>query len=74
MICLPKGKQVTGMSLMLATASGIPMMVMACAAAVVMWPMASQSPATRNQMMLLIPLMAPAPGAGTTSRPKGHRT
>ncbi len=37
-------------------------------------PMASQSPATRNQMMLLIPLMAPAPGAGTTSRPKGHRT
>ena len=59
---------------MLATASGIPTIVMACAAAVVTWPMASQSPATRNQMTLLIALMAPAPGAGTTSRPKGHST
>jgi hypothetical protein len=32
---LPKGKQVTGIILTLAIASGIPMMVTACAAAVV---------------------------------------
>ncbi len=46
---LREGKQVTRMSLMLATASGITMMVMACAAAVVggRWP--AQSPARRTE-------------------------
>ena len=46
MTTLPKGKQVIGIIFRLAMAKGIPTIVMACAAAVVTWPMASHRPAT----------------------------
>ena len=50
----PNGKQVTGIMRTFAIASGMPMMVIAWAAAVVMWPMASQRPAMMNQRTLPI--------------------
>ena len=48
MMALPKGKQVIGIIFRLAMASGMPTIVTAWAAAVVMCPMASHRPATRN--------------------------
>lgn len=44
----PNGKHVTGMSFTFEIASGMPTIVMAWAAAVVTWPIASHRPATRN--------------------------
>ena len=52
-ISLPNGKHVTGIMRMFAIASGIPMMVIAWAAAVVRCPIASHSPAMINHSPLL---------------------
>lgn len=71
-ICLPKGSSDTGISLRLASASGIPTMVMACAMAVTMWPSTSHQPHNTSQMTL--PTKAPGrgPGLSTTVWPNGH--
>ena len=74
MTTLPKGKQVIGIILRLAMASGMPTMVTAWAAAVVMCPMASHRPATRNHTMFMRADPAPALGWSTTRLPKGHST
>ena len=74
MTALPKGKQVIGIILRLAMASGMPTIVTACAAAVVMWPMASHRPATRNYTMFMMPEPAPTPGLSMTRLPNGHST
>ena len=47
---------------------------MACAAAVVTWPMASHRPATRNHTMFMRAEPAPTPGLSMTRLPKGHST
>ena len=55
-------------------ASGMPTIVTACAAAVVMWPIASHRPATRNHTMFMRPETAPTPGLSMTRLPNGHST
>src|SRR5699024_3663819 len=70
----PKGKHVTGLILILAIASRIPTMVTAWPAAVTTWLIASQRPATRNQMRLPMAEKLPVPRVGwTTLRPNGHK-
>ena len=61
-ISLPSGTSETGISLRLASASGMPMIVMAIATAVTTWPMASQMPNRMTQMTL--PISAPGRGSG----------
>src|SRR5262249_13649411 len=53
-------------------ASGMPMIVKASAMAVSRWPMASQRPATMNQITLPIAEGAPASARRSSVRPKGH--
>ena len=71
-ISLPSGISDTGIIFRLATASGMPTIVIAIAIAVVMCPMASHTPATITQMTL--PTSAPGrgPGFSTIVRPNGH--
>ena len=73
-ICLPSGIRDTGMSLRLAMAKGMPMMVTAMANAVTTCPMAIQIPATNSQITFPSREKTPVPpGLSTTMRPKGHR-
>ena len=69
---LAQGISETGMSLRLASASGMPTMVTAIATALMTWPMASHSPATNIQMTLPISAPVRGPGLSTTVRPNGH--
>ena len=71
-ISLPSGTSETGMSLRLANASGIPMIVMAIATAVITWPMASQMPNRMTQMTLPISAPGRGPGFSMMVRPNGH--
>jgi hypothetical protein len=57
---------------MFAMPSGMPMIVMNCATAVMMWPSASHQPAKMNQMTLPMPAPTPADGLGRMVRPNGH--
>ena len=57
-----RGINDTGMSLRLASASGMPTIVIAIATAVRTWPMASQTPNRMTQMTL--PINAPGRGPG----------
>ena len=69
---LPNGKQVIGIIFTFAMASGMPMIVTACAMAVVMWVAAIQRPATTNQIRFAIAEPVPAPRLITTVRPNGQ--
>ena len=69
---MPSGTSDTGISLRLASASGIPMIVMAIATAVTMWPMANQMPNRMTQMTLPITAPGRGPGFSTMVRPNGH--
>ena len=71
-ISLPSGISDTGISLRLASASGMPMIVMAIATAVITWPMASQMPNRMIQMTLPISAPGRGPGLSTMVRPNGH--
>src|SRR5450759_4764899 len=71
-IALPNGKQVTGIILRFASATGMPTIVMPCAMAVTTCPAASHIPAATNHTTLPIADAAPAPGFSTTALPNGH--
>lgn len=72
MISRPNGQSATGISLMFAIASGMPMIVIASATAVTTWLSASHQPASTSQMMFPITEPAPAESFLVTVRPKGH--
>ena len=69
---LPSGTRDTGISLRLAKASGMPMIVIAIAAALTRCPMASHIPKSSTQMTLPIRAPVPALGFSTIVRPNGH--
>ena len=69
---LPSGNSDTGISLKLASPSGMPMTVRHSSAPVTACPMASQMPEKTNQMTFPMVDPAPAPGLSTTVRPNGH--
>lgn len=69
---LPRGMSEMGIILRFATASGIPMIVIAMAIAVTTCPIASHRPAMTNQMTLPISEATPAVGLSTTVLPNGH--
>ncbi len=71
-ISLPSGTSETGMSLRLASASGMPMIVIAIATALTTWPIASQMPNRSTQMTLPIRAPGRGPGLSTMVRPNGH--
>ena len=54
-------------------ASGMPMIVIAWATAVITCMMASHQPASRIHTTLRMTAPAPALSLGTTARPNGHR-
>ena len=69
---MPSGTSDTGTSLRLASASGMPTIVIAIAAALTMWPIASHSP--NSSIQITLPTTAPGrgPGFSTMVRPNGH--
>lgn len=69
---LPSGTSDTGISFKLASASGMPMIVTAIAAALTKCPRASQIPNSSTQMTLPIKAPVPAVGFSTIVRPNGH--
>ena len=71
-ISLPSGISETGISLRLASASGMPTIVTAIAAALTRCPIASHIPHSSSQMTLPIKAPVPAPGRSTMVRPNGH--
>ena len=71
-ISLPSGTSETGINLRLASASGMPMIVMAIATALTKCAMASQMPNSITQMTLPISVNGWAPGFSTMVRPNGH--
>src|SRR5208283_5664087 len=71
-ICLPSGINDTGINLRLASASGIPTIVIAIAAALTKCPIASQTPNSSTQMTFPMRAPVPAVGLSTIVRPNGH--
>lgn len=69
---MPSGISEIGIIFRFATASGIPMIVIAIATAVTMCPIANQIPAMITQMTLPIIEPTPAVGLSTTVLPNGH--
>src|SRR5699024_12339492 len=72
-IFLPRGMSETGMSLMFAQPSGMPMIETNSGIDVTTCPMASHTPATTSQMILPTVVTMPAGLVSMTSRPNGHR-
>ena len=70
---MPRGTSDTGISFRLASASGIPMMVLAIATAVAKCMIVSAIPNSNTQMTFPISAPVPAPGFSTIVRPNGHR-
>ena len=69
---MPSGISDTGMSLRLASASGMPTIVAAIATALTKWPIASHKPNSSTQMTFPISAPVPAAGLSTIVRPNGH--